>query len=209
MPIININTPNLIADLAQIVASEIIIEDSRVLVFSDIINAVFALKPTQDCDTLQLFDFTDYQELENVNMDNLTINVYLARHSSCGEIIEYCSTEIQPNVTTTFENLKEDGLYCAIVQIDYIRDLVPYTSIIHESYEKDCCTELFSKLASEMKIKMAKIGCSIVKFSKVGRNIVKLKDSYLKISNLMWVYNNSVDSCYEGDKVHCIYNKIK
>jgi hypothetical protein len=209
MPIVQINTPNLIADLAQIDTFIGDVEAARALTFDDIINECFSLKPTQDCDTLQLFDDTDYNELEPVNLDNLTITVSLSREDSCGSTVICSGIQVLPNTTQTFDSLDKDGLYCSSVQLDYLRDGTLYTKIIYPSYETDCCAELFHSLASTMKSKMASIGCTIVKYSKIGRKITKLKKSYLRISNLKWVYDNSLDACSERDKVYCLYNKIK
>ena len=214
MPILKINTPNLLSDLDTISTTIDSIEDNKPLNFNTFIDPCFAIKPTQDCNTIRLVDSTKYQGLSNINLDNITSNYSVTYgKSGCSESI-VCSGAMLPNEMVTIEGVDKDGFYNAKIQITYTinpktLDEVVYISFIEDSYFKDCCTELFSDLSSIMKSKMATIGCTILKYSKIGRNIIKLKDSYLRISNLKWVYDNSFESCNEYKSVFCLYNKIK
>jgi len=214
MPIVQINTPNLVSDLATISTTVDSIESNQPLSFDTFIDSCFALKPTQDCSAIRLVDSTKYQQLANINLDDITINYSVTYgKGGCSEAI-VCSGTMSPNEMITLEGVDKDGFYNAEIQVTYTTDPgtpteVVYTNIIDESYFKDCCTELFGTLVSTMKSKMATIGCTISKYSKIGRNVIKLKDSYLRISNLKWVYDNSFESCGEYEKVFCLYNKIK
>ena len=214
MSVIVVNTPNLATELAEIVSIRANIALNAPTTFDTLINPCFQLKPTQDCEALILEDFTDYQELVPIDLDNLTINVSLIRKTDCcPEGITCNALTIQPNVKTSFEDLEMDGVYCAIVSLSYVRDelgtLVTYEKEIRPSYKKDCCEKEYKNISRDVWGKMSDIACCIANLAKIGRNTKELKKSYRKLSNLLYLYYNSVDACYEKDKVLCAYNKIK
>jgi len=209
MPIININTPNLIADLATIAGIIISVEAAAPITFDTLIDACFKLKPTQDCDAMILHDFTDYQKLGVVDLDDVTITIAYGYEGDCGNV-EICSgIPFTPNSQYVLEQLQDDDCYYASVQIDYIVGPITYTKTFEVSYVKDCCTDSFDTLANKIVNKMNDIADTICTFKKVGRKISVLKNSYLILSNLYWLYCHSKNACNEYEKVYCLYNKMK
>lgn len=214
MPVAQINTPNLAAELVAIDGILTNIANNAPTTFDTIINDCFKLKPTQDCNALILEDFTDYQELEAIDLDNLTISAYIELCDECYDTQPCPAIFIQPNVKTTFDDLHYDGVYCVNIQMTYLRDeggpdLVEYTKNFKVSYRKDCCEKEYKNIARDIWGKMADIACCINSLRKIGRNTKDLNKSYLKLSNLLYLYYNSFDACYEKDQVLCMYNKIK
>ena len=175
------------------------------------VRGCFTLKPTLDCDTLIFEEFPDYR----TGVLFLDINVTLIQKTDCGDVI----ASPTQNYTTGsppihFTDIDADGVYCAEVEISFVAEnfsaeTVAYNETLHISYEKDCCKKLYDALSVKMLAKMSSDSCTMVKYSKVGRNVLQLKKSYTKISNLMWAYNNSSDACSERDKSFCLFNKIK
>jgi hypothetical protein len=225
MPVIPINTPNLVADQAQIAAFILAIEALAPTTLNTFFTPCWALKPSGDCDALILTDVTDYNVLDPygvpINIDDITISSNFGPVSDCGcEIVtdECQSGTLLPNSITTYDQLMRDGKFCAELTITFGWNPVPddpdnpltyYTEVIKVAYEVDCCTKKYRELAYNIWGKMADISCQINCLVKVGRNVKKLKESYLELSNLLWLYYNSIDSCNERDKVFCIFNKIK
>lgn len=215
MPVNQINTPNLAVELAVIDGIKSTIASNAPTTFDTIINSCWKLKPTQDCGAFILEDFTDYQELEAVDLNELTISTYLEFCGHCENTSPCPAIFIQPNVKTSFADdwVDKDGIYCAVIQITYNRDelgtLVPYTKTIRQSYRKDCCEKEYKNISRDVWGKMSDIACNIRSLAKVGRNTKVLKKSYLKLSNLLYLYYNSADACFEKDQVLCMYNKIK
>lgn len=213
MPVILVNTPNLAADLVTIDGFITTIENNAPTVFSDIINACFKLKPTQDCDAMILHDFTDYQELEAVDLDNLTITFDYGIVTDCGCEWICEGLPFTPNSKYTLDQLQEDGIYCVNIHMSYDRDeggpIVTYTSDFKVSYKKDCCEKSYEELGLNIWKNMVNISCCINNFAKIGRPIRDMKASYVKLSNLLWAYYNRFESCVERDKSFCLFNKIK
>jgi len=210
MPVIPINTPNLATDIAQIATFIATILGGAPISFDTYINSCFALKPTQnDCDVLILQDFTDYQELGIVDINDVSISVSFGQMTDCGCVYSCTGLPMLPNAIMTFDKVTSDGLWGAEIVITYVLLGITYTKTIRESFIVDCCEQPYRELSYNIWGKMSDIACTIVKLSKVGRNIKGLNKSYLQLSNLLWLYYNSIDSCNERDKVFCIYNKIK
>jgi len=216
MPVIPINTPNLATDIAQIASFIATILAGAPVTLKSFINPCWTLKPTQDCDALILQDFTDYQELTPIDLNDVVLSSTFGPFSKCdcAIIVDDCSTQfVLPNSITSYDQLNQDGLFCAEILIQYTDNVpivpVVYTETVKVSFEIDCCEKKYRELSYNIWGKMSDIACTITKLSKVGRNIKKLKKSYLELSNLLWLYYNSIDSCNERDKVFCIFNKIK
>lgn len=220
MSVIQVNTPNLTTDLLDIANAKVAIENNADTKLLDIIPFCFQLKPSNDCDTLRLYDFTDYSKVPDINYDNLTIEVSFGYKKECECEMIGCSQIMKPNGVITFEHLDKDGIYGVFVNISYIREepipgppgsveLVTYTDILQFSYEKDCCSNKYKELNNTIKSDMANKACSEIKLSKIGRSVKQLKKSYVKLSNLNWLYINSKDACNEVEKVNCLYKKIK
>lgn len=210
MPVIPINTPTLAADIAQIAVFVANFLAGIPISFDTYINSCFALKPTQDdCDVLILTDFTDYQELGVVDLNDVTVSVSFGQMTDCGCAFTCTGIPMLPNGVMTFDKVTSDGLWGAEIIVTYVLLGITYTKTIRESFVVDCCEKLYRELSYNIWGKMSDIACTITKLSKVGRNIKTLKKSYLQLSNLLWLYYNSVDSCNERDKVFCIFNKIK
>ena len=214
MPIININTPNLVADIAQIDAFIVTILAGAPTTVDTFFVPCWTLKPSGDCDTLILTDFTDYDGISAIDLDNVTISATFGPVGDCCEIVTTpCSVGliILPNAITSYTDLNQDGLYCAEITITYYDPIseLTYTKVMKVAYTSDCCEAKYRDLSYNIWGKMSDIACSITKLTKVGRNIKTLKESYLQLSNLLWLYYNSCDPCIERDKVFCIFNKIK
>jgi hypothetical protein len=217
MPINSINTPNLVTDVASIASITATQQGAATTVFSDVINLCFQLKPTQDCDAMILHDFTDYQELGTVDLNDLTITFSYGIQTDCG-VEEICAgLPFTPNSQYTINDLSKDGCYVVSVHIEYSGTggttddpiVFDYTHDFDVHYEKDCCSASFKVVDDNIIAEMRTILGSICTLSKVGRKIKHLKDNYVKLSNLNWLYNNSKDPCSERDKVLCMFNKIK
>jgi hypothetical protein len=220
MPIIAINTPTLATDVAQIATFISTIEAGAPTTLDSFFAPCWALKPSGDCEALILTDFTDYTSLVDgspIPPEDLVISSTFGPLSACGcEIVtNSCSTQtLLPGSITSYDSLTQDGVFCAEITITYTDsndegDAAVYTKTLKVSYETDCCERKYRELSYNIWGKMSDISCTINKLSKIGRNIKGLKKSYLQLSNLLWLYYNSVDSCNERDKVFCIYNKIK
>lgn len=209
MPVIPINTPNLATDIAQIATFVANILASAPTTFDTLINANFQLKPTQDCDAMILHDFTDYQELSVVDVNNVTITVAYGYRSKCEDVILCSGVPLIPNSQLSLENLDEDKEYFCTVDISYFDGVDTWTKTLDTCYVKDCCSNSFRELSCTIVSKMNNIADTICCYKKVGRKIVKLKDSYLKLSNLYWLYNHSKNPCNDRDQVYCLFNKIK
>lgn len=210
MPIQNIIINNLAVKQASLVSIADNIEATREPTIDDYINFCMKVKPTQDCDALFLEDFTDYQELDAIDTSLVSISAtFMKKTATCG--VPMCAEKVlSVNGKLVFENIDMDGVYGVIVNITYSRvGFNPFTKTLMIGYTKDCCAKKFTELAKTIWCKMASVSCTIVKYSKIGRKISELKKNYIKLSNLMWVYDNSYDGCYEIDKVYCLYNKIK
>jgi len=210
MPIQNIIVTNLSTKLDDITAIVDNIEATREPTIDDYINFCMRVKPTQDCDALFLEDYTDYQELGVVDTSLVSINAtFMKKTATCG--VPLCSSQVLVvNGKLVFENIDMDGVYGVVVEIIYSPvGFDPFTKTLYLGYTVDCCYKKFTEVAKEIWCKMASVSCTIVKYSKVGRKISELKKNYTKLSNLMWVYDNSFDACDERDKVLCLYNKIK
>jgi hypothetical protein len=217
MPVIPINTPNLATDIAQIATFIATILGNAPTTLNSFFNPCWTLKPTGDCDALILTDVTDYQAITPINLDDVIISSNFGLLGDCGcEIItDGCPPNpLLPNSITTYDQLVKDGVYCAELTIQYTDNTIPsapviYTETISVAYESDCCTKKYRALSYNIWGKMSDISCQINCLQKVGRNVKSMKKSYLELSNLLWLYYNSIDSCYESDKVFCIFNKIK
>jgi len=217
MPIIPINTPNLAADIVQIAAFVVAIEATAPITVDTFFNPCWALKPSGDCEALILTDFTDYQAITPIDLNDVSISATFGFLSDCGceVVVDDCGVKVLlPNSITTYDQLTKDGVFCSDLIITYIDNTIPaspitYTKSVKVSYEVDCCEKKYRELSYNIWGKMSDISCCINSLSKVGRNIKTLKKSYLQLSNLLWLYYNSIDSCNERDKVFCIFNKIK
>jgi len=178
--------------------------------FSTYFQGCFTLQPTLDCDTLVFEEFPDY-----VGVSNLIIDITLIYKTDCGDVIISPTQDyISGSGPIHFTDLDSDGVYCMQVHISFQAGggkvaVIQYDEILTYAYDKDCCKRLYDALSETMLSKMSSDSCTMVKYSKVGRNVLKLKKSYTKISNLMWAYNNSSDACSERDKAFCLFNKIK
>jgi len=213
MPVYQILTPNLVTNLTDIDTLSAAIVAATPTSFDTLINDCFKLKPTQDCETLFVEDFTDYQELGVVDINDVTIVVSLSKKNDCGCKLICGGLIVDPNSKITFENLIKDGTYSVEITITYVLDIfgVPttFTKTICESYVKDCCKREYKKVSFNICSRMATISCTIAQFSTIGRSIKSLKQSYMTLSNLLWVYYHAADSCLEVEKIKCIYNKIR
>jgi hypothetical protein len=157
-----------------------------------------------------LHDFTDYKAAD---LNDITIIIAYGYQRACGNV-EICSgIPFTPTSQYVLDNLVEDDCYYASIQIDYVLTVgditTTYSKTIEVGYEKDCCTDSFEMLATKMIDKMNYITNTICTFKKVGRKISELKNSYLLLSNLYWLYCHSKSACSEYEKVYCLYNKIK
>jgi len=217
MPVIPINTPNLATDIAQIDTFIATILGNAPTTLNSFINPCWGLKPTGDCGALILTDFTDYQELTTIDLNDVLISVNFGMLSACNcEVLtdDCLSGVLLPNSITSYPELQYDGTYCAEVTIQYTDNTDPqnpivYTEVIKVTYDIDCCEKKYRELSYNIWGKMSDISCTINCLVKVGRNVKTLKKSYLQLSNLLWLYYHSKDSCEERDKVFCIFNKIK
>lgn len=212
MPVVVLNIPSIAIRLIEIIGFVGIIEGNAPITLETYINNCFTLKPSQDCDTLILEDHTDYKEiLSDIDLDDVEITVNFGSLSDCDcSIVNECPVQtILPNSITSFSDLESDGIYCAEITITYTLLDITYSRTIKSSFNKDCCDLSYKELSLNVWGRMSDIACTITKLSKIGRNITSLKKSYLKLSNLLWLYYNSVDSCNERDKVFCLFNKIK
>ena len=218
MPVIPINTPNLAADIVQMAAFVSAIIAGAPNTLNTYFNPCWSLKPTGDCSALILTDETDYQAIGVVDLNDVLISSTFGLLSDCGcEIIsDGCPPNpLLPNSVTTYDQLAKDGTYCTEIEVSYTVipvgefEPVTFTETIKVAYESDCCEKKYRALSYNIWGKMSDISCDINCLMKVGRNIKNLKKSYLELSNLLWLYYHSIDSCYESDKVFCIFNKIK
>ncbi len=218
MPVKPINTPNLITELADIDTIESSI--SPPIGFNTYINPIFKLKPTQDCEALILHDYTDYEELYSVSLDEVTIVISYGLLSDCGCEIDYICEGISftPNSQYVLNNLLKDGVYCVKIEIQYYspfnadRDpqIIDVSTTINSSYKKDCCEKEYKNISRNVWGKMSDLACSISNLAKIGRNTKQKRKSYVKLSNLLYLYYYlSKDACEEKEKVLCAYNKIK
>lgn len=213
MAVIDINTPNLSNELNDIESFKVVINDNIQTSFDTLINPCFKLKPTQDCKTLVLKDYTDYQELGNIDINDVSINISYGLKTDCGCNVICENVDFNPNGQFILEKLDSDGVYGFYINISYSRDengsLVFYTKTVQQSYTKDCCTSEYEYVGKNIWGNMSDISCSIISLNKIGRNVKSLNKSYRKLSNLLWLYYNSTDSCSEKEKVKCLYTKIK
>ena len=214
MPVIQISTPNLAADIASIASITATILGNAPIAFDSFINPCFKLKPTQDCDAMILHDFTDYQELTTIDLNDVVITFSYGMSTDCGCAYICSGLPFTPESQYTLENLGEDACYGASIELQYTDNTDPMNPIVYNktimvSYEKDCCGESFKELACTILNKMNCIANTICSFKKIGRKIFDLKESYLKLSNLYWLYCNSKEPCNDRDQVYCLFNKIK
>jgi len=207
MPVNQISVPNLVADQAAIdaILAGLVVPTS----FDTLINANFKLKPTAECETLILYDYTDYQELGVVDINNVIITIAYGYKHCCDNVVICDGIVFTPNGQYVMENLDEDKEYFANVQISYFDGVDTWTKTLDTCYVKDCCSDSFKELSCTIISKMNNIADTICCYKKVGRKIVKLKDSYLQLSNLYWLYCNSKNPCNDRDQVYCLFNKIK
>jgi hypothetical protein len=217
MPIQNINTPNLATELADIdtITGGISVPNS----LDTYIKPIIKLKPTQDCEALILKDFTDYQELYPVDISEVTITFSYGLLSDCGCEIDYIcqSLTLEPTSSYVLDNLEKDGVYCVEIQMNFSTfnpDAIPpeinETKTFNVSFRKDCCEKEYKNISRNVWGKMSDLACSIATLSKIGRNVKEKKKSYLKLSNLLYLYYYlSKDACEEKEIVLCTYNKIK
>ena len=206
------NIPNLLVDYNQIVAFRSSIISSIPYYFEHFVTDCFKLKPSQDCETLFLEDFSKWDG-RKLPYD-VSIVVSLTKKNDC-ECIPICSgLTMEPNSKLVFENLIKDGTYAVNIVVTYtvdvpIQGMITFTKVICKSYVKDCCKREYKEVANNIWEKMSGIACTITNFSETGRTVKSLKKSYIALSNLLWVYYHAADSCLEVDKIKCLYTKIR
>ena len=206
--ITTITTPNLAADLISIDIAVAAIIAATPDSFDTYICPAVSLKPTSSCDDYVLTDHTDYQLLGAVDVNDVTITVTFGLMDDC--YCDFgCPESPETNFIISYPDLKRDGLYCATVEFTYVLGEEIFTKTLKVAYNKDCCTKKFDDISFSVWGKMSQISCTMMSYSKIGKKVNKLRDSYLKLSNMLWLYYNHVDACNDWEKVSCMYNKIK
>jgi len=216
-----ISLPNLGTDIALIESEITAIEDAaeeaewnNTLIPH--IKPRFIFKGSEDCSTFYLEDVTDYQEIRPTDTDDVSINVTFFYRTVCGDIVPCSSEPFGVNSKATFENIYGDGKYCVKIDVTLLTEeyrTVPIVPIyITESFEycltQDCCQNKVIDLRKEIADCMASLSCKINEFKCLGRNYVKLTSRYLKMSNLLWVMDNTKSSCDDYGSFACLFKKI-
>lgn len=215
MAVINISLPDLGTDLALIASSITTIEGNVPDNLLTFIKPRFIFKGSEDCSTFYLDDVTDYQEVSVVDVANIVLNTTYIYRTSCGDIIPCSSETMTPNGRLEFENSYGDGEYCVSIEMIYtipnIDPMLPpdiYTEINEECLTQNCCQNKLIDLRKEIACCMAAASCKINEFKCIGRSYVKLTSRYLKMSNLLWVIDNTKSSCEDYNSLACLFKKI-
>lgn len=169
-------------------------------------------KGSQDCGTIYLEDHTIYPE-GRVGPEYLfEMNISFIYRTKCGDTFSCAPSEIlENNGRTSFETEHGDGKYCALVTMTVTSIADPLEVYVNEyeyCVEMYCCQNNVNNLAINIADCMAEISCKINSYKNIGRNFTKLTSRYLKMSNLLWVINNTVTNCNSYDSLACLFKKI-
>lgn len=212
MGVVVISLPNLATDVALIATTIANIEAAAPDNLRTFLNPRFMLKSSADCSTFYFDDLTDYDEVVSIDPADVAINVTFFYKDQCGEYICLCPSQpMANNGRLEFQNEMGDGEYCAVVDVVYADPITP-TNIYSEQIEycvtQKCCNNNMITLRDKIECKMAGIGCKINDFKKIGRNTTKLDNNYLKLSNMLWMIDNSNRSCRLYEVLSCLFKKI-
>lgn len=169
-------------------------------------------KGSQDCGTIYLEDHTIYPTGRFGTEYLFEINISFVYRTKCGDTFSCAPSEVlKNNGRTSFETEYGDGKYCALVTITVTKDDDPLEVYVNEyeyCVEMYCCQNNVNNLAINIADCMAEISCKIDSYKNIGRNFTKLTSRYLKMSNLLWVINNTVTNCNSYDSLACLFKKI-
>jgi hypothetical protein len=220
-----ISLPDLETDLALIEELKEVIEDNITPnLFYGLTNP-YGLKPTfifkgsEDCSTFYLEDVTSYtiwtgSKYIVYDENKTTLNVTYFYRTACGDIIDCSSEPMAVHGKLSFENTHGDGEYCVSIEVTYTeppgRDTpeIVYTTTVEKCLVQNCCQNKVINLKKEIADCMASLSCKINEFKCLGRNYVKLTSRYLKMSNLLWVMDNTCTSCDDYQNLKCLFKKI-
>jgi len=214
-----ISLPDLGTDLALIEELKVVIErDITFDVFNEL-KPTFIFKGSEDCSTFYLEDVTSYTVLVDgkyfyFDENKTSLNVTYFYRTSCGDIIDCSSEPMTVHGKLSFENTYGDGEYCVSIEVTYteppVRDTpeIVYTTTVEECLVQNCCQNKVIDLRKEIANCMALLSCKINKYKCIGRSYVNLTSKYLKMSNLLWVMDNTKSSCSDYDSFACLFKKI-
>ena len=170
-------------------------------------------KGSQDCGTIYLENHTIYPPDGRFGPEYLfEMNVSFVYRTTCGDTFSCAPSEILENHgRTSFQTEYGDGKYCALVTMTVTDLQEPFEVYVNEyeyCVEMYCCQNNVNNLAINIADCMAEISCKIDSYKNIGRNFTKLTSRYLKMSNLLWVINNTVTNCDSYDSLACLFKKI-
>jgi hypothetical protein len=170
---------------------------------------------SKDCNSIIITDFTELSEIAlDTPNDSYTINY---------TIYKKCCDRWKEVVASTF--LVKDSR----VVIDtrsfgpgeykvYFNMSVTFTGNSLEwtltgdmtcYLELDCCPSLQSNVLSEAKDLLTDIGCVVIAWEEIGRDVRQKIDDMLMVDHYVYLLNNFSLSCSEVENVNCALNKIK
>ena len=176
-------------------------------------RACFIFKGSQDCGTIYLEDHSTYPSGRGARdpFEFETSVTYVYR-TKCGDTFTCASPEsLEINGRTSFQTKHGDGEYCALVTVTATNTVSPFQVLVNTydyCVEMYCCQNNVNNLAINIADCMAEISCKIDSYKNIGRNFTKLTSRYLKMSNLLWVINNTVTNCNGYDSLACLFKKI-
>lgn len=144
-------------------------------------------------------------------------NLDLYRLDCCGgRVLVENKTNISSHTVgpVVFDTDICDGSYVLVVSYTEPKSGTTYTEELEICLK--CCAEKRSSLVCTIKSKMSDISCKINQYQAVGRRVLSLQKSYLKLSNILYVLNERSCcgmliplTCEEVEKLNCLIQTIK
>jgi hypothetical protein len=216
MAVENISLPNLGTELALIESTISNIVSNIPADLYTYVTPCFIFKGSEDCSTFYLDDKTVYETDQGDETVEFFLNVTYVYRTICGDVIPCPSEPMTLNGRLEFENTYGDGKYCVQIEVtasatNKRAPLDPptiYTKVIEECLTQDCCRNDINDLRREVAQCMADFACNINTLKVIGRSVLKLEKRYLKMSNILWVIDNTNDSCESYHDLKCLFKKI-
>lgn len=153
-------------------------------------------------------DNTDYANM------NIILEVYSV--NKVGERTCVYQGSFLPSSHYFLDNNLGDTTYVFVLSLTYTPSGGSEEATLTEELEicLDCCLDKRENLVSVLTRKMSSISCKIQDFKAIGKKVFDLEKSYLKLSNLYYLLNDTncrglIDlSCEEINKIDCIIKKI-
>jgi len=185
----------------------------------------FIFKGSADCSTFYLDDMTDYNEVVDIDINEVRTNVSLYFKRCCGLECLCPLTSISTNGRLDFDNLRGDGTYVVLIDmsysywtvwegegdppVDWEPEYITVFKQIREELSIDCCKAMRENIICTTESKMNGILCEIVKRRNVGRDWCKLMWSLYELSNVRWLMLRSCIDCNDTQLFKCYVDKIK